>query len=831
MKALFRNIIAIALCLISYAGFGQSVSLNYTSPVTGAEYINPEQTIILKTGTAFDEKSIFNNEITIVGSESMDHSFTWKISYDLKTLIIIPDTYFLFGETVTFTLNNGLKTKDGNIISGTQFIFKIKPKDNLQLLRDFYKWELEKTNQLPANSDNEIYNKQFRDVNDLPADYPCPEIENYFDVDENYLFFTLSPRAGAPNYNNYLSINDKYGIPIFFRKRPNNDLYLHKMKDGQLAYARNEYGFPELERYFFMDSSYVVIDSIKTGNGYNMDGHDILLLDNGNYLLMSYDPQPVDMSNVVLGGNPNATVVGLIIQEVDINENVYFQWRSWDHFQITDATSDINLQGTYIDYVHGNAFAFDTDGNLLISSRHLDEITKIDYETGEIIYRFGLLSKNNQFQINNDSYGFSHQHDIRVLQNGNITIYDNGNLHPSPFSRALEYSINELTMTADLVWFYRNDPDIYGSATGSFRRDDEGNGIVGWGPTWPVSATEFLPDNTKSMEVFLPNGVYSYRVIKDYWKTNLFSSIEQLDFGNFDGYNAPKHMVIPVTNNSLNLIRITSSHLHNEVFDVVDDLPYDIPAGDTAEITLSFNPGEQGSFNDRLTLNYDKFSPSSGVERIAIQLTLFGVWDNTLPTVSFIPDYGTNGVSPTSSVYVYFSEPVKKVGGEFITDDDIPELFTFKRCTQWGIDIPFTGTISDDRMQIILTPVEILDEQTSFLVELIPSTIEDDDGDAIDFPEATYFITGVSVDINKDILNDKVVVYPSPMVDKIIVDLPENILYKIVVVDMRGKLWHNEPVSNGKIQIDTKKYPLGVYFINIIGEDGVSTTIKVVKAN
>ena len=167
MKALFRNIIAIALCLISYAGFGQSVSLNYTSPVTGAEYINPEQTIILKTGTAFDEKSIFNNEITIVGSESMDHSFTWKISYDLKTLIIIPDTYFLFGETVSFTLNNGLKTKDGNIISGTQFTFKIKPKDNLQLLRDFYK--LEKTNPLPANSDNEIYNKQFRDVNDLPC--------------------------------------------------------------------------------------------------------------------------------------------------------------------------------------------------------------------------------------------------------------------------------------------------------------------------------------------------------------------------------------------------------------------------------------------------------------------------------------------------------------------------------------------------------------------------------------------------------------------------------------------------------------------------------------
>ena len=36
-------------------------------------------------------------------------------------------------------------------------------------------------------------------------------------------------------------------------------------------------------------------------------------------------------------------------------------------------------------------------GHLLISSRHMDEVTKIDRQTGEIIWRLG--GKNNDFTV------------------------------------------------------------------------------------------------------------------------------------------------------------------------------------------------------------------------------------------------------------------------------------------------------------------------------------------------------------------------------------------------------------------------------------------------
>lgn len=92
------------------------------------------------------------------------------------------------------------------------------------------------------------------------------------------------------------------------------------------------------------------------------------------------------MDTIVQGGDSATVVTGNIIQGLDQNKNVIFQWRSWDHFQITDATPDIDLTAHTIDYVHCIAVELDDDGNILISSRHINEITKINIQTGDIIW-------------------------------------------------------------------------------------------------------------------------------------------------------------------------------------------------------------------------------------------------------------------------------------------------------------------------------------------------------------------------------------------------------------------------------------------------------------
>src|SRR6266508_2715402 len=128
-------------------------------------------------------------------------------------------------------------------------------------------------------------------------------------------------------------------------------------------------------KFLVLDSAYARVDSFTTGNGYNPDLHDLQLLPNGHALILAYDSELVGMDTVVAGGNPNAIVVGLIVQELDENKDVVFQWRSWDHFKITDArvSPDVNLLGSSIDYVHGNSVELMPDGNLLISCRHMNE--------------------------------------------------------------------------------------------------------------------------------------------------------------------------------------------------------------------------------------------------------------------------------------------------------------------------------------------------------------------------------------------------------------------------------------------------------------------------
>ena len=76
--------------------------------------------------------------------------------------------------------------------------------------------------------------------------------------------------------------------------------------------------------------------------------------------------------------------------------------------------------------MHGNSIDVDYDDNLILSNRRSNEIIKIIDKNGEVIWIMGGL---NEFQFINDSFnGPAAQHDVTRLDNGNILVFDNGNL-------------------------------------------------------------------------------------------------------------------------------------------------------------------------------------------------------------------------------------------------------------------------------------------------------------------------------------------------------------------------------------------------------------------
>lgn len=249
-----------------------------------------------------------------------------------------------------------------------------------------------------------------------------------------------------------------------------------------------------------------------------------------------------------------------------------------------------------IDWVHGNAIEPDFDGNLLISSRHLNEITKIDRSTGNIIWRFGLNAKNNDFTFSNDTHGFAHQHDIRRLPNGHITLFDNGNCLSPQSSHALEYELDENNMIATLVWSYENTPSTYSFAMGNVQRHQDGGTLIGWGAaSVNPNITELHDDDSIALQIgFSEPTTWSYRAFRFPWRTSLFATAEDsLDFGSV---NPPAFQDLPLTilNPAADDLDISCFVSSDASFFVTDAVPVTVPAGGSTVVNVRFNPSKNG---------------------------------------------------------------------------------------------------------------------------------------------------------------------------------------------------------------------------------------------
>lgn len=261
----------------------------------------------------------------------------------------------------------------------------------------------------------------------------------------------------------------------------------------------------QVSKYLVLDKDLNIIDSIPYPSPelYSTDGHDVIQLKNGHFLLNCLENRVMDLSKEVSGGYKDANIIAGVLVETDNTGEIYWTWKSLDHFKITDYAESDLLKMQNIDFTHINSFVEDDSGNIIISSRHLDEITKIDKKSGDIIWRLGGSNcPANQFTFINDEidgyFGFSHQHSVSILKNGNILLFDNGNLKPNPYSRAVEYQLDTVNMTATKVWEYRHDPDIYVGAWGSTQRLPNGNTLISWSGNVVI---EVKPDNSIAMKM------------------------------------------------------------------------------------------------------------------------------------------------------------------------------------------------------------------------------------------------------------------------------------------------------------------------------------------
>ena len=341
--------------------------------------------------------------------------------------------------------------------------------------------------------------------------------------------------------------------------------------------------------------------------------HDLIQLPNGNYLgivetsqfctipLGSWTEICQDYGYVADGIFLELFWIGDKIVEWDkVTKEVVWSWNVFDYFNMEDYDSGLwdNVcadNGEY-DWTHINAIVFnEAESALYISTRHLSRITKIDYQSKNIIWNMGYDMPSGDVGFGHE-LGFSWQHSLQVLNNGNILTLDNGNRSESflntefPTTRGIEISVEENNgeYSAVIVWEYSLTEELFGFASGNVQKLENGNYLittVGGGGT----VLEITPGNEivwqANLNLSLPSGAV-YRANRI---SSLYPNVSQLGVDNNINIITDFHLNSPYPNPFNPTVNIEFSVLGKSVIHL---LVYDIKGTELETIFKGVqNPG------------------------------------------------------------------------------------------------------------------------------------------------------------------------------------------------------------------------------------------------
>lgn len=518
------------------------VTYQFVSPKPSSIMVSNETNIILRHASEIDRSSLSTDLIVVEGSKSGSHTGDLILSDDERTIVFNPHTPFASDENVSVVLTSGVQTLAGITVPEFSFSFQTASAGIVQLYAD------------PFSDDPtlmEIPETVLSKVKNTDALLPAPPItiDSLDNPAEGNIFMATWDRNVPAKYGNFVFILDKNGSIVDSVRVKGAPFDFRVQQNGLLTFARGDFSINvplpgEELQHMVLDNTLAVVDSFKMKNGYTTDFHEFKMLPNGHVMMMSYHTIIYDMSTIVEGGKTNASLVINILQEQDKDKNVVFEWRNIDYIPITD--TDLNLTDSRINYSTLNAFDIEDNGDILASFRNHSEIMRISRTTGEILWRMG--SGRSEFTYvgeheGNAPYYHSRQHDIKRRPNGNITMFDNGQHHKPPYSRAVEYSLDEVTKVATMVseWRYPNG-DIFCVTAGNAEPLADGGWFIGFGVPNPDpskfiqrNAVEIHADGSIALEFSLPRGVLAYRVTKFPWKESVnkqFKNIPEVKEGN-----------------------------------------------------------------------------------------------------------------------------------------------------------------------------------------------------------------------------------------------------------------------------------------------------------
>jgi hypothetical protein len=345
----------------------------------------------------------------------------------------------------------------------------------------------------------------------------------------------ITPTGGTANYLNGAEIIDRTGKVIWFHPSPSNATdFRTQTYQGRpvLTWTQggvNAQGVGQVTDYIY-DTRYQQIATVQAGNGYTADSHEFLITPQNTALITIYGSAHADLTSI--GGSANQLVTDGIVQEIDIpTGKVLWQWDSKDHVPYSDSHQPLPASPTTAwDWFHINAVHFDTDGDLLINSRHTWTTYKVDRTTGNVIWELG--GKESSFSeqaapgqvLDGAGEILAWEHDPEALGNNTYTWFDNESAGTPllPTSRSVTVKLDTINHVATLVSSNNQPEGLAASSQGDVQTTANGNQLIGWGNLNHFS--EFDPAGNLVLEAAYPTGVNSYRAYRLPWKAATFTT-------------------------------------------------------------------------------------------------------------------------------------------------------------------------------------------------------------------------------------------------------------------------------------------------------------------
>ena len=345
-----------------------------------------------------------------------------------------------------------------------------------------------------------------------------------------------------------VAILDNNAVPRF-RRAPGHPVWNYFRVD-RVARADEQQGDDLEYRYSYvhdqpgrhsftvLDQSLEVIDSGITTVAplATTDLHDFRVLEDGNYLLLAYEPAQRDLSDLpfthpAVNDTQPQNVLDSAVQVVTSEGRVLFTWNSWGIMPLEDCAQHRFPSG----YAHINSLQM-VDGLIIASFRGCSKVLAIDpdhAESHKVAWRVGRTNLSAEewealdvgpapLAVVGDPAGeFCAQHAAQILPNGNLLLFDNGvhcvvnpwtgefigRTDENYYSRSVEYALDHANGEAVFVRGHslRGAQQYLGNSQGHVDPLANGDWLISWGrarrsvahdaPEVPIEAvTQVDPD-------------------------------------------------------------------------------------------------------------------------------------------------------------------------------------------------------------------------------------------------------------------------------------------------------------------------------------------------